>query len=264
MCVNHHEILDQQHFEEQYQFVAPAAALSDMVEFYWQLDLRKAMVQGNQFAERIFANLNVSMVFNLGSPFLISHGDQQEQLGSSVIIGHHTKSLTYTHLQHNFLLGVKFKPAGINLAFGVSASELNNGMAEISSFLKEKFVEEQLYEADSFHKQTVLLNRLLTGYLRRQEGQSFKIQLVKAALNKDLAGSGSIEKMAAQLHITKRSLQRYFMQELGLSPGQCLQVLRFRKALQVYSKLGYAADYEELGYCDFSHFMKDYKRYTAI
>lgn len=264
MSGNHSEILDQQHFEEQYRFVAPAAALSDMVEFYWQLDLRKGMGQGNQFAECIFANLHVSMVFNLGSPFIINHGEVKEQLGSSVIIGHHTKSITYTHLQHNFLLGIKFKPAGINQAFGISASELNNGMADITHFLREKSVEEQLYEAGTFHQQTVLLNRLLTGYLRRQEGISYKTQLVKAVLNNGFSGSMSADQLASQLNTTKRSLQRYFLQELGLSPGQCLQILRFRKALQVYSKYGYAADYEELGYCDFSHFMKDYRRYTTL
>ena len=53
-------------------------------------------------------------------------------------------------------------------------------------------------------------------------------------------------------------MERYFADALGLSPKTCLRIARFRQALPAYLRLGYRADYEALGYHDFSHFMKDY------
>ncbi|MES2382035.1 MAG: helix-turn-helix domain-containing protein [Bacteroidota bacterium] len=263
---NHTEIIDQLYFEKQYQFVAPHIALSNVIEYYWQLDLRGNCFVDDDFAEHIFANLNASMVFNLGTAFTVNAHKQQQQLKSSVLIGHHTETFTYKHFSNNFLTGIKFKPAGINLLFGISSADLNNHVEDATYFLRNQFIEEQLLQANTFKEQTTLLDTVLLLQLNKQTHIPYKTQYVCNALHKVMQKTSffSVDVLAQQLHVTKRSLERYFKQEIGVSPKQCLSILRFRQALKSYGLQGSTADYEALGFYDFSHFMKDYKRFTTM
>lgn len=266
MSFNHTEIIDQLYFEQQYRFVAPHVALSNVVEYYWQLDLRSNGYEDDDFAEHIFANLNVTMVFNLGTAFTVNVHKQQQQLKSSVLIGHHTETFTYKHFSNNFLIGIKFKPAGLNLLFGMPSADLNNHVEDATYFLRNRFIEEQLLQVGTFEEQTKLLDNVLLQQLNKQNHIPYKTQYVCNALHKVMQKKPtfSVDILAEQLHVTKRSLERYFKQEIGVSPKQCLSILRFRQALKIYGLQGSSADYEALGFYDFSHFMKDYKRFTTI
>ena len=61
------------------------------------------------------------------------------------------------------------------------------------------------------------------------------------------------------LHVTYSSYHRYFREILGMSPKQCFKALRFKTALKNYRTNGSYYLYDELGYTDFSHFVKEAK-----
>lgn len=265
MSYSHTEILDRDYFEKQYVFQAVHPALKDVAEFYWQLDLRDSSFGNDDFAEHIFASLHTSIVFNLGSSgFGIGHTGQQTAVKQSVIIGHHTHTLQYHHYAGNFLFGIKLKPAGINRLFGFSSAALNNHFTETIDLFKNDFVEEQLFHCGSASQRADLLDRLLMHKMNSVDND-YKSLYVHKALS-ELAGKQvtSVEKLASQMHLTKRSLERYFRDEIGLTPKTCLSIMRFRSALKQYLEAGTRADYEAFGYHDFSHFMKDYRRFATL
>ncbi len=59
----------------------------------------------------------------------------------------------------------------------------------------------------------------------------------------------------------KSTLNRYFKEVLGISPKQCFKALRFKTALKNYRANGSYDLYDELGYTDFSHFVKEAKKF---
>ena len=70
-----------------------------------------------------------------------------------------------------------------------------------------------------------------------------------------------VYEIAKHLAVSQPTLNRYFKDTLGVSPKQCLKMLRFKVALKKYRSFGSTYLYEEFGYTDFSHFVKDAKRY---
>ena len=59
--------------------------------------------------------------------------------------------------------------------------------------------------------------------------------------------------------VEKRCWPSLLKEVLGISPKQCFKALRFKTALKNYRANGSYDLYDELGYTDFSHFVKEAK-----
>lgn len=264
--LNHTEIINREHFEQQYVFMPPHGDCAAVVECYWQLDLREQTLVSTDFSDRILANLHTSVVFNLGSRFdmIDTATNRQSELSKSIVIGHHTHTLQYKHYAGNFLFGVKLKPAGFNKLFGISSAELNNQFAETELFFRDLFIEERLFACNSFEERAGLMNTVMLGVLGSSKA-GHKIISVHTALT-DMVLRNSIynvDQLASSLNLTKRTLERYFKDEIGLTPKTCLSIIRFREALKRLSTPESNTHPEDLSYYDLSHFMKDYHKFFA-
>lgn len=79
-------------------------------------------------------------------------------------------------------------------------------------------------------------------------------------------GKITIQQLRERLYITERTFERRFAKEIGVSPKQFANIIRFHSSLrQMYEK-----DYEHLtdiaygnGFSDQSHFIRTFKRYTG-
>lgn len=65
--------------------------------------------------------------------------------------------------------------------------------------------------------------------------------------------------VSKEVGVSNPTLNRYFKEVLGISPKQCFKALRFKTALKNYRANGSYDLYDELGYTDFSHFVKEAK-----
>jgi AraC-like DNA-binding protein len=260
------EIIHRDHFEKHYVFLPPHAGCSDVVEYYWELDLRDTAPGEEHFSDRILANLHTSVVFNLGSHFGMLDTDtlQHTEQRSSIVIGHHTHILQYRHYAGNFLFGIKLKPAGFNRLFGISSAELNNGFADTELFFRNLYIEERLAECDSIAARVALMDKVMLGLLGSSP-QNHRITSVHKALTGVVVSNSiyRVEELASSLNLTQRTLERYFKQEIGLSPKTCLAIIRFREALRALNLQENKQLPEDLGYYDLSHFMKDYRRFFS-
>jgi len=262
---HHTEIINKEHFERQYVFMPPHAGCADVVEYYSQLDLRDKTLASDDFSDQIFANLHTSIVFNLGSRFemIDTHTSRQNNLSQSDVIGHHTHTLQYKHYAGNFLFGVKLRPAGFNKLFNVSTAELNNRFAESELFFRNFYLEERLIECSTFAERVTLMNTVMLGILGSSR-QNHKILSVHKGLTEVVLQNRiyNVDQLAASLNLTKRTLERYFKDEIGLTPKTCLSIIRFREALKLLNAEDNVYP-DELGYYDLSHFMKDYHKFMG-
>lgn len=258
------ELIDQQYFSSQYRFMAPAADLTEHVVYYWLLDLRQPALQQQEFRELLLANMCSSLVLNLGAPFEIYDAQNRflHTSASSELIGYRPTPVAYRHLFNNYLVGIKFKPASLNYLFHIKGAEINGKTLTASDALQHlPQLESAVYDAADPDRIKILLDQ----FLRSQaplpaSGRHFRY--VQQSLNGPaLLQSGyQLKKLAALLYLSPRTLERYFTASLDINPKQCLSILRFREAVAQYVQYGYKADWETLGYHDFSHFRKDWRQ----
>lgn len=255
------EILDKQYFTAQYRFIPPSPHLSEHVLSYWILDLRSPYFHQTAYEEILFANMYSSLVFNLGTPFEIydQQGQLRHQCTRSVLIGYHTSTVSYRHTHNNYLIGIKFKPGALNYIFRIKGSDVIRQMIPAEDIIPCLFsLEAALYDAASGQQINTLLEQLLKSYTAPSGISRHFDQVLRCFKDPVLFQSNyQLQKLAALLCLTPRTLERYFAASLGLPPKKCLQVLRFRNALEPYLRQGYKADWEQLGYHDFSHFRKE-------
>jgi AraC-like DNA-binding protein len=93
-------------------------------------------------------------------------------------------------------------------------------------------------------------------------------QKIKLALDLVIVHKGniSVKRLTEELKITERSLQRLFIDYVGVSPKQFAKIIQFQHSLTDIS----AGSYQKLtdivyenGYADQSHFIRDFKKYTG-
>lgn len=259
------EIMDAEYFAKQYCFAVPGLLLQPYVECYWQLDLRNGAPE-NDYWEQIFANLNASLVFNLGRPFGIKKQESSDEwsFAKSIVVGQRNEPIMYHHAEGNFLLGIKFKPAGLSSLLAVDAQELNNGFVLIEELAKTAEMEEKLANDTLFEQRTQRLEVFLIALLAKNEAKNYRHHYLHKAINhfQKAQGAYSVNQLANVLSLTPKTLTRYFVHSVGLTPKVSARIIRFRKALPYYVAYGSAYPYEELGYTDFSHFIKDYKAFA--
>ncbi|WP_212005444.1 helix-turn-helix domain-containing protein [Chitinophaga sp. HK235] len=261
------EFIDQQYFSGQYRYISPSADLAPHVVYYWLLDLRKPVPDNEEFRELLMANMNSSLVLNMGAPFEICNAEGQllHSCRGSELIGYQTTPVSYRHHPNNFLAGIKFKPASLNYLFHVKGADMHRQTLSAHDVMSQvPALESAVYDATSLDT----IKSLLENFLRRyaiQATDNHRFACILQSLNGPaLQQSGfQLKKLAGLLYVSPRTLERYFSEALNISPKKCLSILRFRQAAEQYTRLGYKADWEELGYHDFSHFRKEWHKWSV-
>lgn len=259
----HIELLDQQYFASQYRFMMPSPDLAPHVLFYWMLDLRHSDLQQDEYQELLLANMYSSLVLNLGAPFDIYDREQHclHVCAGSEVIGYHAAPVSYHHRSNNFLVGIKFKPASLNYLFRIRGTDIYQQVLPAADVLHHiRQLESAVYDA----KELPAIKALLEDFLRQHT--TLPVDRHSAYVLQSLNGPAlqqcgyQLKKLASLLYLSPRTLERYFSDLLGISPKKCLSIIRFREAATQYALHGYKADWEELGYHDFSHFRKEWKK----
>jgi AraC-like DNA-binding protein len=79
-------------------------------------------------------------------------------------------------------------------------------------------------------------------------------------------GNISIKKITEHLHITERTLQRLFIEYVGISPKQFTKIIQFQSSVSLISDDSYQKLTDvvyETGYADQSHFIRYFKKFTG-
>lgn len=75
-----------------------------------------------------------------------------------------------------------------------------------------------------------------------------------------------VQEIADKVNLTLRTFQRRFTSEVGLSPKEFIQIIKFQQSLEVLTVKDYHKLSDivyDLGYADQSHFIRVFKNYTG-
>jgi len=88
----------------------------------------------------------------------------------------------------------------------------------------------------------------------------------------DSGGQVSVEALARDAHVSNRTLERIFKENVGIPPKEFLRIVRFQEVLKRLRQVGDATVSEEsllriafdLGYYDHAHLTNEFKKYAGI
>lgn len=126
---------------------------------------------------------------------------------------------------------------------------------------------EEMMEAPGIRDMIEIVERRLLGCLQRHTSLSQGVLQTSIAYLYAAGGNLTVRALAETLCYSERNLRRLFQHELGVSPKELAQVIRFQALLQCLyhgapDRLTQLA--HTFGYFDQPHFIKDFKRYYGL
>ena len=161
-----------------------------------------------------------------------------------------------------------FKPAGFYRLFGVPIHLLNNDVVPLEAFLgpRSREFKEKVLAADGDEARIRVVNDFFISLVRKLPENYTSV--VERAQDRLIQKNGlvDIEGLSNQLNISRRSLERYFLDNVGMSPKYYAKVLRFNYAFGL-KRANPALDWFDIiydcGYFDQTHFIKEFRHFTG-
>ena len=166
------------------------------------------------------------------------------------------------------LIVFQLYPFAARTLFGVNPKELNDDCYDFNLLqnIDLQSIVDQLSNTSEVFSQAEIIATFLSDVL--QQTLIDPNQKIQVAVNLILTSKGkiSVKTLTENLHITERTLQRQFIEYVGISPKQLAKIIQFQSSLnlvsdEVFSRLTDIV-YEN-GYADQSHFIRSFKKYTG-
>ncbi|GLQ44975.1 AraC family transcriptional regulator [Dyella lipolytica] len=242
-------VLHQRLAEGEFQHVRrpPSPALADLIEHYWYVswDLRDLPAQ----QQETLPHPNVQFVV---------------EPGSTAIYGVHTRRFIRPLEGAGQVFGIKFKAGGFYPFLRTSVSSLMDRSldpAKIFGADAARF-DMEVSASDSIDAMSSAAERLLLAHRPPDDANVVRVSTLVAGIAADRSLT-SVEQLAVQSGLTKRSLQRLFNHYVGISPKWVINRYRLHEAiaqLQAGAPIVWTELALQLGYFDQAHFIRDFRR----
>lgn len=241
-----------------FQLLTPSPALRPYVKSFWVF--RRAAALHALREEYMHPGGGFGLVFNFGDSVCV---DGQAVGDPLFLDGTTTISRAMGFRGGVEMMGVRFVEGGAYPFLGVPLAELRNQLSLLDALERPPLLRlhARLYEAPSTPARIQLLEAWLLDRLARGKARS-PIIAESLTLLRDSGGRHPIARLAHELGISQRQLERLYQIQVGMSPRQYMQLLcveRARHALRRTPELAMAALACELGFYDQSHFIREFR-----
>lgn len=249
-----------------YQTFTPHPDLAAIVKCHWILEVPGDMEAPKQ---RVIPDGCIEMCFILGDDIkrFTSETDFIIQ-PRAMVLGQITKPYYVQPTGTVNSFAVRFYPYGFANFIDRPIHELADKETALTSLFEEsvaKELEQKIIEASSTESRIEAVESFL---LARLSDQSVVDNIVKSTID-DLVRTGGGESISSILKddpSKRRSLERKFSKQVGISPKQLGKVIRLQAALkrilnnggEKLAQIAYEAEYY-----DQAHFNKDFKEFTG-
>lgn len=245
----------------------PAPELNEIVDFYW----RSIIPLTESLTQEVPTPLMQGMTFNLTAlaEEMVFPGKNLHMGKYCYFFGQPTSPrLSISNPRGIDILGIKFKPTGINRLTGLSMRHLADDIVEADSIWGKEIelLCERLYESSGTGEMIWILERFLTRKLRQRNKAVGNPALEKAVELMCGRRFYSLKDIQCLTNTTKKTLERYFLERVGLSPKRYARICRFNFVKAMFDK-NPSLNWQEVafsaGYYDQSHFIKEFKAFSG-
>jgi len=221
------------------------------------------------------ANLNQEFVIPLfanGSPTLVFQTAKAQKgtevIGNLTLYGQ-TIQPAELHFREGFTFIACFLfPHTLTQLFGIAPKEINDSYLDITLLAQaKKFdLEERLLASASLEESLALIEKFILKLSAQSPTDDDRIIFATEQL-KNSKGLLSLVQLRNELHITERSFQRLFENNIGISPNLYKRICQFQAAFdQIHqtSLLKLINVAYDSGFADQSHFIRVFKEFTGL
>lgn len=248
--------------EEKIKIKYPCFELKDIVEYYFEIKTPSNSITPFSLVALPQANIVVSIYLSDKSQTFKVHCEHGiSDTSGDKISGNLTETITVIHAPGTHEFSIKFKPGVLYPCLSKDIPALVDNYFPLQKYLKQEVVNE-LKLKNSLSERVQFVENWLLDNMKLFECD-FKLKTItKAIYYINSSHDYKLNTVSKQVGVSNSTLNRYFKEVLGMSPKQCFKALRFKTALRSYRSTGSCDLYEELGYTDFSHFVKEAKNLT--
>ena len=227
--------------EEKIEIKYPCFELKDIVEYYFEIKTPDNSINPFSLIALPNANIIVSVYLSDKSQtFKVHRGQGMSDTSGDKISGSLTDAIAVIHAPGTHEFSIKFKPGVLYSCLSEDIPTLVDNSLPLQKYLNQKIIDE-LKLKTSFDERVLFVENWLLSNMKIFSSD-YKLNVV-----------------SKEVGVSNPTLNRYFKEVLGVSPKQCFKALRFKTALKNYRAKGSYDLYDELGYTDFSHFVKEAK-----
>ncbi len=265
-----------------YVEVSPSPDLRSWIACFWSSTGR--IEAGRTVGNRVLPDGCIDVILRFGD----SPRGQAAGLGSqSFFVGAMTSPSVVWQVGRVDVMGVRFRPGGATAFLGLPANELTDlvvGLddvwADAAEFLERTVAlrvrDENASPGDGARAVALTAReclcaraRAVESLLRRRAIAQSRDPLIGAAVDLIEAGAGQLRMSAIEqrLGVTQRSLERWFLAHVGLTPKVASRIARFRAAAGTLRKdpaAPLAPLAVEHGYHDQAHLTREFRQFAAL
>jgi AraC-like DNA-binding protein len=224
-----------------YLQIIPESPLSDYVKCFWKFE----NLSNNEYLSTILPDgcCDILIILKHNKPEKIS------------LTGVWTKPVDVLNLPGISIIGIRFKPPGIEYIVQQNVSEILNN----ERILGSDFWSSDKHDLLDFKEFTNYLTIKMNSILGSGKGvDQRKINLFRLIYQSN--GAISVEDLADKVIWSRRQMNRYFNEKFGISLKAYCNIIKVYESFKDIKK---GKLYPELNYYDQSHFIKEIKKHTG-
>jgi AraC-like DNA-binding protein len=245
-----------------YKELQPSAALAPMVDRIWTLEGHAAEL--GEDGQPVLPDGHPEIVLHFGDAFerLDAEGRAERQ-PSILFAGQLNRQLQLRATGRVSVLGIRLRPFGGASLIGIPQHELAGltvGIDLVSKSLSRALTD--VYESAGRPDETLDLVQTRLARALDATGVDARIQYAVEAIERSY-GRLSMDHLARTTGLTRRHLERRFLQMVGMTPKRLARIARFQRALHLLERFDapgrgtHAA--AACGYADQAHFIRDFR-----
>ena len=210
-----------------------------------------------------------SIVFNYADPYKAAqHNNAPATVPRAFVSGQFTTNYTLSLQGKIGMTGVVLKPTALYNFFGVRMSELVNARVSLSFLpgLPEDILWTAVKNQSSDEGRIKVLEELVLSYVTVAKSN---LTIIDEAVDYIDACKGcvSVEAVANHMKISRRYLEKKFLEKVGVSPKFYSRIKRFgnlSNKIAHHEKIDWQEIVEEYGFHDQSHLVKEFMEFNRM
>ena len=249
-----------------YETFEPQDALDGIIKCHWTLKDDDPVQLEKQ---KIIPDGCMELIFHFGDKYVQYKSDGRSILQpQAFVIGQLTETLEIQPSGRTDIFSTRFHPGGFKPFCTFPIREMNNRAVPLGEIWKKEGdkLQSEMFDATILEQKIQIVESFL---LRHLSSRSVVDHVIHDTITTIVSAHGQlpVHQLASEQHINRRSLERRFASEVGLSPKQLSKVVRLQATVndlfnQKFDKLTDLTYHH--GYYDQAHFIRDFKEFTGL
>jgi AraC-like DNA-binding protein len=232
----------------------PSPELSPLVDCYWILE-----GSGFHAPEPVVPDGRVELIFHYGAPFTRHRSSAPGETQARALVAGQIVSPVMLSTPHDAgVAAVRLRPAAAATVLRTRAEAVTEQICALDGVLSVGAVPERLALSSGDAERVAVLECWL-GSMRLTEPRRDVSAAVQMMLR--TGGRASIDVVSKRSELSRRQMERLFLEHVGLSPKTFARVVRLRRAVSLVRRGGALASVAAAcGYYDQPHMTRDFRQ----